>query len=522
MIRAQRSTTRTSASRSSSKVALVGALLAACSSAAAEPIRLHPENPHYFYFRGKPTVLVTSADHYGSAINRPYNYRKSLDTLAAAGLNHARLFVGPYREPEGTFGIQHNMLAPAEQDYVAPWVRHAASGKYDLSKFNPEYFERIADYVHYAGTLGIVVEVTLFTAYYNDQIWRLSPLHPDNSLQSYGKGLRSDEVLALKDAALQNVIRSLTIEVVRRLREADNVYFEICNEPYAHGVTHAWQRDIATVIAGAEGDPRQRHLISQNIANHQGRVTNPAPGVSIFNFHYARPPLPVAQNWDWNKPVGLNETGLDGWQDTIYRIQGWDFLVAGGALYNNLDYSFTVGLEDGTYVYRSMQPRGGIAALWRQFGYMMRLSNGTYAYGSIRPGGGSPALRRQLGYLLRRFSSMDFIRMQSDTSVVTAGVPRSATARARSIPGQQYLIYIHHGKVLPSGYGYDIRKQKLLLQLMLPAGTYTIEWHDPGGARLHRLDTLQHTGGRVALRTPEYQEDLALVIQRNDQVAESP
>ncbi|MGH9962563.1 MAG: hypothetical protein ACREBC_36525, partial [Pyrinomonadaceae bacterium] len=26
---------------------------------AAEPLKLHPENPHYFLFRGKPTVLIT-------------------------------------------------------------------------------------------------------------------------------------------------------------------------------------------------------------------------------------------------------------------------------------------------------------------------------------------------------------------------------------------------------------------------------------------------------------------------------
>ena len=32
---------------------------------AGGPIRLHPENPHYFLFRGRPTVLITSGEHYG-------------------------------------------------------------------------------------------------------------------------------------------------------------------------------------------------------------------------------------------------------------------------------------------------------------------------------------------------------------------------------------------------------------------------------------------------------------------------
>ena len=35
------------------------ALAAAASPA---PISLHPDNPHYFLWRGEPTVLVTSAE----------------------------------------------------------------------------------------------------------------------------------------------------------------------------------------------------------------------------------------------------------------------------------------------------------------------------------------------------------------------------------------------------------------------------------------------------------------------------
>jgi hypothetical protein len=31
----------------------------------AEPIQLHPANPHYYLFNGRPTILITSAEHYG-------------------------------------------------------------------------------------------------------------------------------------------------------------------------------------------------------------------------------------------------------------------------------------------------------------------------------------------------------------------------------------------------------------------------------------------------------------------------
>ncbi len=62
------------------------------SAAADEPIRLHPRNPHYFLFRGKPAVLITSGEHYGAVLNLDFDYVKYLDTLAADGLNLTRTF----------------------------------------------------------------------------------------------------------------------------------------------------------------------------------------------------------------------------------------------------------------------------------------------------------------------------------------------------------------------------------------------------------------------------------------------
>ena len=38
------------------------------------PIRLHPDNRHYFLYQGRPTVLITSAEHYGAVINKDFDY----------------------------------------------------------------------------------------------------------------------------------------------------------------------------------------------------------------------------------------------------------------------------------------------------------------------------------------------------------------------------------------------------------------------------------------------------------------
>src|SRR5262245_31400099 len=39
------------------------------SLAASRPLSLHPDNPHYFLFRSKLVVLITSGEHYGAVLN---------------------------------------------------------------------------------------------------------------------------------------------------------------------------------------------------------------------------------------------------------------------------------------------------------------------------------------------------------------------------------------------------------------------------------------------------------------------
>ena len=105
-----------------------------------------------------------------------------------------------------------------------------------------------------------------------------------------------------------------------------------------------------------------KHLIAQNIANFRlaVRESDIAPGVSILNFHYAYPEA-VTWNRGLGKLIGHDETGFAGSKDETYRREAWAFLLAGGGLYNNLDYSFHVGAEDG------MIPATG-SARWRQSG----------------------------------------------------------------------------------------------------------------------------------------------------------
>src|SRR5881409_359575 len=99
------------------------------SRASAEPIRLHPDNPHYFLWRGKPAILITSGEHYGAVLNLDFDYRKYLATLAKEKLNNTRTFTGgAYVEPQGAFHIARNTLAPAPGRFIGPWARSDQPG----------------------------------------------------------------------------------------------------------------------------------------------------------------------------------------------------------------------------------------------------------------------------------------------------------------------------------------------------------------------------------------------------------
>jgi len=73
---------------------LVALALGRPATAADKPLALHPDNPRYFLFRGKPAVLVTSGEHYGAVLNRDFDYRPYLDELKARTFNLTRTFSG--------------------------------------------------------------------------------------------------------------------------------------------------------------------------------------------------------------------------------------------------------------------------------------------------------------------------------------------------------------------------------------------------------------------------------------------
>jgi hypothetical protein len=228
-------------------------------TATGEPVKTNPSNPHYYYFGGRPIILITSAEHYGAVINKDFDYVPYLDTLQAHGLNYTRIYMGAMFETFGKF-ITGNPLGPKPRSLVVPWRRSTQPGyllggnRFDLDQWDQEYFTRLKDFISQAGKRGIVVELCLFNSQYSDT-WPISPLYRENNIQGVGK-LEWRDAQTLKDPELVRREADYVRKITQEVNAFDNVILEICDEPASVGtgvdLAGPWVGQMATVLQETE------------------------------------------------------------------------------------------------------------------------------------------------------------------------------------------------------------------------------------------------------------------------------
>ncbi|MBN1340283.1 MAG: cellulase family glycosylhydrolase [Bacteroidales bacterium] len=451
-----------------------------------QPVSLHPENPHYFLFRGEPAVLITSGEHYGAVINLDFDYIAYLNALHSKGLNCTRTFAGPYVEFAGWYRYSADQpLSPASGRFICPWARSDESGyinggnKFDLSKWDEAYFKRLKDFISQASQRGVVVELTLFCPYYNitavapgdpDLLWKYSPFHPGNNINDVGNIPRV-KALTLDNGSLLAIQEAYVRKVVSELKDYDNIIYELCNEPYIQNlVPHDWMVHMTNIITEAESNFKYRHLLSHNYANGVAKIKNPVPGASVFNFHYSNPRA-ITLNYGMNKVIGNNET--DGFEpDDVARLQAWEFIIGGGGLFNNLDMSFTT----------------------------------TDASGKARA-----ELRSQLSFLKKFIEGFDFVGMKPDSAVIKGGISEGLSANALSEPGVAYVIYLRKRDLR------DVSPVENDLIVELPPGKYQVVWTNTETGKPDEETIQEHQGGEMELKSPLFNLDVALDIRRINQ-----
>ncbi|MDQ6671048.1 MAG: hypothetical protein M3069_09905 [Chloroflexota bacterium] len=485
----------------------------------AEPIRIHPGDAKLFLFRGRPRVLICATEHYGSVVNRAFDFARYLDDAAERGQTLTRLFL-LFRELQ-TARNPHSSLKVDSPDYVAPWPRTgpglALDGepRFNLDQWNDEFFARLDRFLTLASERDIVVEVTLFSNSYADPIWALNPLRSDNNLTGVGQ-VEWPDYTSLSDAGLFARQADYVRRVVQATHRFDNIYYEICNEPGGGVDGHVqatdvdtWQRAIAAVLREEEGRLRTRHLLSwsQAFAYRDGAAlqeldasfadpafdvvnVHPLPDVSLSGRTYQLgkfmgKQLQLGEVLDFcravtalAKPCSLDEDNTaslyrdeDGW--TIHRKRAWVATLS-GCHYDYIDFSIVAGQEAGTELSRR-------------------------------------TIRSWMQHLTTFVHTRDLVSGQPGIDWLR-DVPASVLVATFGVVGVEYVGYLADSRELDdAAYAEPIAG---FATMSLPEGHFGLATFSPTSGAWSPWIAVQ--GGAVRMELPSFRHDLVLVARRID------
>lgn len=356
-------------------------------------MRIHPDNSKIFSFRGKPLILLCATEHYGAVMNRPFRIERYLDDAAEKGQTLTRLFT-LFRELQTAIN-PYSTCKPESPDYIAPFARtgpgRALDGepRYDLERWNPEFFKRLHTFLRGAEERDIIVELVLFSNTYSDSVWGLNPLNPANNI-TLRESIPWFGYLTCRHPELFMWQRAYLRRIVEETNCYENIFYEVCNEPGAFinvekdlpaiaEVNH-WQNEMIALIREVESGMPRQHLIAGQEAMFRAPSEQPSDATfeeldfDIVNIH----PLPNTtyrgRSYDMGafmskelklravqefalatytqaKPLNYDEDNVasryldpDGW--TIHRKRAWTSLFC-GTHYDMIDFSIRPHLETG-------------------------------------------------------------------------------------------------------------------------------------------------------------------------------
>ena len=496
----------------------------------SQPIGLHPENPRYFEYRDRPLVLITATEHYGAVINRNFDYVAYLDDAAEKRQTLSRCFL-LFRELQVFDPATqvkplnpHSPCKPLPGEYLSPWMRSgpdfATDGypKFDLDRWNPEYFERLHGFLAAAQARGVIIELTLFSSTYNDAVWGLNPLNIQNNINGVGD-IPWQDYISGRDVALMERQMAYVSKVVEEVNGYDCFYLEVCNEPFTaiagmmpetgyatQAEVDGWQEAVRDRICATEAGLPNKHLIFQvpvenwrtdtaleqilgeesvdavNLHDYQqltykGSILAPLSRFMQRDLRLAR----IQQVWtavhETGKPFVFDEdnaatSSLDEESWIVHRKRAWATVCSGGH-YNMIDFSIQVGGQEA----------------------------------------GTPASQAMIRSWMKNLSAfiheVDFVQMGPDSDFASE-TPDNTIAITLGQPGRAYVVYVaDQREVDDSGMGQPCHGR---LAFTLPAGGYSARLYSPAEGR-YTGQRLALAGGATGIELAPFSHDIVVHIE---------
>ncbi len=270
--------------------ALLAATLAAAEPAPG-PLRRHPENPRYFADPSGRAVYLTGAHTWTTIVDMgpedpppQFDFEKFLRWVEAYGHNFIRLWTWDLTnwEPRGYRQVRHH-VRPLPYARTGPGTALDGKPKFDLARYDKEYFRRLEQRVRAAQRRGFYVSVMLFEGWglqFSPGGWEAHPYHPDNNINGIdGKGLA---VYTLADPTVTALQEAYVRKVVDTVNRFDNVLYEISNEN--HPGSTDWQYHMIRFIQAYEKTRPKQHPVGMTFqykgGTNQALFDSPAEWIS--------------------------------------------------------------------------------------------------------------------------------------------------------------------------------------------------------------------------------------------------
>jgi hypothetical protein len=437
-------------------------------------LRVNPANPRYFSDGNGRTVYLTGSHTWanfqdtGESDPPPvFDYSAYLDFLEVNHHNFFRLWTWEQaRWAPWTTGPV--WFTPLPYQRPGPGTALDGKPKFDLSKFNQAYFDRLRTRVIQASERGIYVSIMLFDGFSIDDkgdIGNPWPGHPYN-VKNNINGINGDanhngqgeETHTLQIPAVTAIQEAYVRKVIDTVNDLDNVLYEISNE--SHSNSQDWQYHMINFIKNYEATKPKQHPVGMTVEHPGG------DNAELF-----------ASPADWISP---NPDG--GYKDAPPPADGSKVIIS------DTDHLWGTG-GDRQWVWKSFTR--GINPIYMD------------CYAAIYCEGENPndptmvSVRRNMGYALTYANRVNLVAMTPRPDLCSTSYCLAHPAAN----GAQYLIY------LPSGGSTSV-------DLSDVSGALSVEWFNPSNGTTSEGGTT--LGGSSRSFTPPFRGDAVLYIYQSN------
>lgn len=433
------------------------------------PLAVCPQNPHYFLNVSTGKVVYLTGSHtWANLVDMgpsdpppPFDYHKYLDWMASLNHNFMRMWTWELVswDTKANGEGKHHTTAPHAYARTGPGPALDKKPRFDLTKYDPAYFERLRGRVAAARDRGIYVSVMLFEGWglqFAPGAWEGHPFHPGNNINGIDGDANADgkgvEIHELGNQPVTDIQEAYVRKVIDTVNEFDNVLYEISNEN--HPASTQWQYQMIRFIKEYERTQPQQHPVGMTFQYKDGRnqVLFDSPA-------------------DWVSP---NPDG--GYRDDPPPADGRKVVL------NDTDHLWGIG--------------GNLAWVWKSFTrgcnpVFMDPYDGDVLGERLDPKW--DPVRRNMGYTLQYARRMDLSKARP--------APQAAsTEYCLANPGREYLVY------KPAGGGDSVT-------VNVSPGTYGYEWFDPASGRHASRSTKTVSDAQTVFSCP-IQGDAVLFLSR--------